>query len=852
MPFPVKTFTTPHLTVEYDRYSLLINGQRQVIRSGAMHYFRLPSQNLWRDRLQKLKSAGYNTVDLYFNWGFHSTAPDEYDFEGVRDVEALLAIVEELGLYLIARPGPYINAEVSGGGFPNWLLADKTVRLRHRNADGGFEWCDKYMDYVTQWWRQIVPKILKCKTLIAMQIENEYATLEVEPDYMDGLYQLTRKLGVTVPLFHNDLYAAGLYEDIVDLYAFDNYSVTSFQDNWREQSETFAVLDNVEDSLRPFCEERPLFVAELQAGWYATWKGHSYDEIVNYLGRDHIGISTRSLIGQGLTMFNHYKAIGGTNWEYIGSTDTYTSYDFAAPISETGVVTERLYEAKNINLMLAAFSGLAATKRVDPSAFFKAQDGFYSMRQSIESPEEQWLFLRNLDDTEKSFCLSDTVTTTLKPHEALMLPLGIHLDGGMTLTLSTSEVFYQSSHVLLVKADRKTRFVLTSADEQSPSAKLVQGEGTFTIDKAHLTIETPELTDENYTVFQVNEITVICLSQALVDRTWVLSDSALSAASDDAFSKILIGPDFIADSSQPAFQHLPVLGLQVLPTGECRQLTFDGEIPEPEPPAFSDWKVDNISAPLYQDSEFFAVSAAGLDFDTNHFYNGSAWYRYHLPQHAKTITIDARHLWAAYINGQPVGHGAHFLTTHGEEKVDLVTIPLTLDEDVDEQELVILVDSLGHPKGFHDDAQQPQGLLQFLINDKPFTEELHYSIGFSKAQSKGRSEKEVPVVRLSSKFSLPALPNIEAPLLLDVQALSAYDRVNINLNNVLVGRYWKDCQAQQRFYLPPGILKEGDKNTLEVVVMQFGSLLNINEVLEIASEISLTFDAFSYKALDSF
>jgi len=27
----------------------------------------------------------------------------------------------DAGIYLIARPGPYINAESSGGGFPGWL-----------------------------------------------------------------------------------------------------------------------------------------------------------------------------------------------------------------------------------------------------------------------------------------------------------------------------------------------------------------------------------------------------------------------------------------------------------------------------------------------------------------------------------------------------------------------------------------------------------------------------------------------------------------------------------------------------------------------------------------------------------
>ena len=97
------------LEIKYDRYSMIINGRREFIRSGAMHYFRLPSQALWRDRLYKLKAAGYNTVDLYFCWGYHSPAQGIYDFEGIRNVRELLAITRELGLYVIARPGPYIN-----------------------------------------------------------------------------------------------------------------------------------------------------------------------------------------------------------------------------------------------------------------------------------------------------------------------------------------------------------------------------------------------------------------------------------------------------------------------------------------------------------------------------------------------------------------------------------------------------------------------------------------------------------------------------------------------------------------------------------------------------------------------
>src|SRR5262245_31178780 len=49
-------------TITWDRYSLLVDGQRTVLWSGEFHPFRLPSPSLWRDVLQKLKANGYNAV----------------------------------------------------------------------------------------------------------------------------------------------------------------------------------------------------------------------------------------------------------------------------------------------------------------------------------------------------------------------------------------------------------------------------------------------------------------------------------------------------------------------------------------------------------------------------------------------------------------------------------------------------------------------------------------------------------------------------------------------------------------------------------------------------------------------
>ena len=55
------------MEVLYDKYSLMVNGKRVFIKSGAFHYFRTPGEEMARDRFMKMKAGGYNTVDIYFN-----------------------------------------------------------------------------------------------------------------------------------------------------------------------------------------------------------------------------------------------------------------------------------------------------------------------------------------------------------------------------------------------------------------------------------------------------------------------------------------------------------------------------------------------------------------------------------------------------------------------------------------------------------------------------------------------------------------------------------------------------------------------------------------------------------------
>src|SRR6266545_4089521 len=126
----------PTHTVTYDGYSFLVDGNRTYLWSGEFHSYRLPSPDLWLDIFQKMKAAGFNATSIYFDWGYHSPAPGKYDFTGVRDVDRLLDIAAEVGIYVIARPGPYINAETDSGGFPGWLT---TQQGRARSSAPDFQ-----------------------------------------------------------------------------------------------------------------------------------------------------------------------------------------------------------------------------------------------------------------------------------------------------------------------------------------------------------------------------------------------------------------------------------------------------------------------------------------------------------------------------------------------------------------------------------------------------------------------------------------------------------------------------------------------------------------------------------------
>src|ERR1700736_4340768 len=189
-------------SVGFDSYSFLIDGHRTYLWSGEFHPYRLPSPELWKDIFQKMKAAGFNTASIYFSWGYHSAREGEYDFSGIRDMDRVLDAARDAGIYVIARPGPYINAEVDSGGLPLWLT---TKKLRNRSTD------PEYLRYADEWLTQIDRILARHQwvdgrgTVIAYQIENEYYIGSDEGRaYMEHLESKARADGISVPLVRNN------------------------------------------------------------------------------------------------------------------------------------------------------------------------------------------------------------------------------------------------------------------------------------------------------------------------------------------------------------------------------------------------------------------------------------------------------------------------------------------------------------------------------------------------------------------------------------------------------------------------------------------------------------------------
>jgi len=118
------------------------DGAPGLLATADYPYYR-DSPTVWRERLRTLRDAtGIRIVSSYLPWRHHQPDPDTPpDFTGAtrpdRDVVGYLRICAELGLSVIAKPGPFIHAETNYGGLPDWISPLRDPRVEPQlNAAG--------------------------------------------------------------------------------------------------------------------------------------------------------------------------------------------------------------------------------------------------------------------------------------------------------------------------------------------------------------------------------------------------------------------------------------------------------------------------------------------------------------------------------------------------------------------------------------------------------------------------------------------------------------------------------------------------------------------------------------------
>jgi beta-galactosidase GanA len=343
-------------TVTFDGYSFIVDGQRTYLWSGVFHYFRLPSPSLWLDIFQKMKAAGFNATSLYFDWDYHSPRPGVYDFTGVRDVDTLLDMAQEAGLYVIARPAPYINAEVDSGGLPGWLT---TKEEQNRSND------PKFLSYADEWLTRIDRIIARHQltngtgSVIAYQVENEYYNGNAAGrEYMQHLEDKARADGITVPLTGNN---NGTFNSGVGMLDVDGPDAYPQGFNCSNPTRWNGVPDLSYDHPTG----RPLYTPEFQGGAFDPWGGPGYDKCAQLINDQFANVFYKQNIAVGATAQSFYMTYGGTNWGWLGMPENYTSYDYGAAIRETRQLDPKYYEDKLIGYLTQSVAPLTKTDRIN-------------------------------------------------------------------------------------------------------------------------------------------------------------------------------------------------------------------------------------------------------------------------------------------------------------------------------------------------------------------------------------------------------------------------------------------------------------------------------------------------------
>ncbi|BCJ99843.1 glycoside hydrolase family 35 protein [Anaerocolumna chitinilytica] len=351
-----------------------MNGKPVQIISGAVHYFRIVPE-YWRDRLEKLKAMGCNTVETYVPWNLHEPKKGTFCFDGILNVKKFIEIAADLGLWVIFRPSPYICAEWEFGGLPAWLLAEEGMHLRSVYPP----FLKHVRDYYKKLFEITAPlQLTNGGPIIMVQIENEYGYFADDTRYLNEIKELMLENGVTVPFITSD----GPWGDALSCGSLEGVlPAGNFGSGMKEQFEV----------LRQYTDRGPLMCMEFWVGWFDHWGngGHKTSNLEENCKDLDEGLQYGNI--------NIYMFIGGTNFGFMNGSNYYeeltpdvTSYDYDAVLTEAGDITPKYKAFQKIIGKYVKLPEVVFTTRIEKKAYGQltctGKVGLFEVLEDISEP----------------------------------------------------------------------------------------------------------------------------------------------------------------------------------------------------------------------------------------------------------------------------------------------------------------------------------------------------------------------------------------------------------------------------------------------------------------------------------
>jgi len=324
--------------------ALVENGRPRLVLSGEVQYFRTPREH-WRTMFRRLKEARCDTLSTYVPWSWHEVADGVFDFTGKthpsRDLVTFLAMAADHGLKLVAKPGPYVFAELLNGGVPAWYLKSHPESIA-LGPDG--KSCARvlkfphvtylhpsYMEHARRWLTEAWWVLMRhADRTLMIQVDNEinYShsffwfgpyTIDYHPFLVKGgVYQrwLEREFGSLARI--NDRYRSRYrrFEDVKPPVAWDPSPATQCRTlDWTAFKEWIAVEQvrrccnhlHALGAHGPFCVNAPF------TGWATAWNNTKrwmtpapYDVVIAHV--DYPGAITDGNFGETLGLIHYARS----------------------------------------------------------------------------------------------------------------------------------------------------------------------------------------------------------------------------------------------------------------------------------------------------------------------------------------------------------------------------------------------------------------------------------------------------------------------------------------------------------------------------------------------------------------